>query len=358
MALQFDMAELALKMVAPSNCLLYDDKGLPSVMVEIPKMKMSQLITGGDDVVHPAFIVNGEEKDSIFISKYINCVNNGRAYSLPAMPPAHSMTWDTARSYCESKGDGWHMMTAAEYALIALLCMKNGFLPWGNNNYGNDTRESLYIGIPCTYENDGKTRHILTGTGPLKYSHNNAIDGIFDLNGNVSEWTAGKRTVKGEIQLLVNNNAADKSNPQTAAATTWMAIDATTGEFITPNGSGTTPNSIKINKASNNKPQWSNAVATESDNFSCPFKDLTCDDTISAAAQKTLIAYLLLPADSTQDWEGDYVYFNNVADERLFSAGGNFNYGTNAGVASGFGYYASRSNTHVNIGFRSAFVSL
>ena len=355
--MQYDLAELALKMVAPSNCLKYDDKGLPSVMVEIPKMKMSQLISGWSvDEYHPAFIVNGEVKDSIFISKYINCVNNGRAYSLPAMPPAHSMTWDTARGYCEAKGNGWHMMTAAEYSLMALICQANGFLPYGNNNYGKDSRESTYVGIPCTYESDGITRHILTGTGPLKYSHNNAIDGVFDLNGNVSEWTGGKRTVKGEIQLLVNNNAADKSNPQTATATTWMAIDATTGEFITPDGQGTTTNSIKINKGSNNKPQWDTSVSTESDNFSCEFKDLTCSANIAEAAQKTLIKYLLLPATSGMTWDGDAVYFNNVADERLFNAGGYYYTGAYAGVACSLG--GSRSYAGTYVGFRSAFVAL
>ena len=342
----FDVADLALQAIAPGNKLLYDDKGLPSVMVRIPKMKMAQLISGWEtDEYHPAFIVNGNVVDSIFISKYQNCVNNGRAYSLPAMPPANSMTWDTARGYCEAKGAGWHMMTAAEYALIALICQANGFLPYGNNNYGKDSRESNYVGIPCTWENDGRIRHILTGTGPITYSHNKQVDGIWDINGNVSEWTGGKRTVYGEIQLLVNNNAA-----------TWMAIDATTGAFITPDGTGTTTNSIKINKASNNKPQWDTAVTTTSDSLSCEFKDLTCAESISDAAKNTLIKYLLLLAAAGMTWDGDVVHFNNAAAERLFYAGGSYSSGVNAGVA--YNVSGTRSGTDVGIGFRSAYVSL
>ena len=47
------------------------------------------------------------------------------------------------------------------------------------------------------------------------------VNGIFDLNGNVSEWTGGLRTVFGEIQVQPNNNGADSSNPQTAGAGTW-----------------------------------------------------------------------------------------------------------------------------------------
>ena len=113
--MQYDLAEFALKMVAPNNKLIYDDKGIPSVMVYVPKFKMSDVIDGAGDSTHPAFIVNGKEVPGIWISKYQNIVNNGRAYSLPGQDPTVNITWDTARGYCESKGKGWHMMTKAEW---------------------------------------------------------------------------------------------------------------------------------------------------------------------------------------------------------------------------------------------------
>ena len=106
MAMQFDVAELAVKILAPNNKLIYDDKGLPSVMVEIPKLKIKDLIDGGPDIVHPAFKVNGVEKDSIFISKYQNVVNNGRAYSLPGMDPKTSINFDTAAAACSRCASG------------------------------------------------------------------------------------------------------------------------------------------------------------------------------------------------------------------------------------------------------------
>ena len=81
--MQYDLSEFSLKMSAPRNKLIYDDKGIPSVMVYIPKQKMSDLIAGGSDEAHPAFIVEGQEIDGIWISKYQNVVNNGLAYSLP-----------------------------------------------------------------------------------------------------------------------------------------------------------------------------------------------------------------------------------------------------------------------------------
>lgn len=246
----FDVADLALQAVAPGNKLLYDDKGLPSVMVYIPKFKLSEVITGGADAYHPAFIINGSVVDGIYISKYQNVVENGRAYSLPGRDPANNMTWDTARGYCEAKGAGWHMMTKAEWGMIALWCKAHGIFPKGNNNYGKDTTESTRVAIPATYDGSGNILHTLTGTGPLTWSHDGTMKGIMDLNGNVSEWEGGFRTVYGELQFLVNNNGADKSHSQAASSDQWKALDASTGEFVTPNGSGTTTNTVKVAKVS------------------------------------------------------------------------------------------------------------
>ena len=51
------------------NTVLYDDKGNPSIMVVIPKFKISDVIEGGANTTHPAFIVNGVEKDCIYLGK-------------------------------------------------------------------------------------------------------------------------------------------------------------------------------------------------------------------------------------------------------------------------------------------------
>ena len=42
----FDLSSLALASAFPTNKILTDDKGLPSVMVYIPKFKMSDVIDG------------------------------------------------------------------------------------------------------------------------------------------------------------------------------------------------------------------------------------------------------------------------------------------------------------------------
>ena len=355
----FDLAAMALKAVCPTNDILYDDKGLPSVMVKIPKFKISQVISGGADSVHPAFIVNGQEVDAIYISKYQNIVNNNRAYSLPCEDPKTSITLEQAISACTAKGDGWHLMTRAEWAAIALWCKANGCLPKGNNNYGKDASETGYKAIPVPGLNDsGRTARVLTGTGPVSWSHDGTLEGIWDLNGNVWEWNGGVRTVKGELQVLVNNNAADLDNSQAVSSAQWKAIDATTGAYITPNGAGTTANSIKLDWISS-KITYSATITTQADaSRDCDFANVTCASSVSAAAQAVLKALALLPASSTaSEYEGDHMWMNNGADERAFFSGGNWYSGASAGLFA-VGGDNPRSASGWNIGFRSAFVSL
>lgn len=88
MSSNFDLANLAIQTICPGNELLYDDKGLPSVMVKIPKMTYAQLGIGDSNDVFPAFIVNGKTVDALYFPKYENIVQNDRAYSLPARDPA------------------------------------------------------------------------------------------------------------------------------------------------------------------------------------------------------------------------------------------------------------------------------
>ena len=68
---------------------------------------------------HPAFIVDGVEYDEIYISVYPNCEINGKPYSLPYQKPWTNITNDDAAKACFSKGEGWHLLTAAEWGLLA-----------------------------------------------------------------------------------------------------------------------------------------------------------------------------------------------------------------------------------------------
>ena len=86
---------------------------------------------------------------------------------------------------------------------------------------------------------------------------------------------------------MANNNGADAANSQGTSSTKWMAISADDGSYITPDGSGTTANSVKLDIVSGHI-QWSKTITTrnkDSDWPSCSFAAITCDSTISAVAK-------------------------------------------------------------------------
>ena len=357
MGANFDLSNLALQALCPNNELLYDDKGLPSVMVKIPKMTYAQLGLGASTATFPAFIVNGQEVNEIYISKFMNIVQNGRGYSLPGQDYANNMTFDTARGYCEAKGSGWHLMTAMEWGLLINWCENNGFIPLGNCAYGKYHTETAYKAIPMTKDGSGNILHTAGGTGPLEWFHDKTPSGIADLCGNGFEWTGGIRTVKGELQVLVNNNAADAANSQAADAATWMAISASTGEFITPDGNGTTSGSVKMDWVSS-KLQYNTTITDSAPGeHYCAFKDINCSANIDDTAKAVLIALGMHPRSSTLCTTYGRCYFNNNEAERSFLRGGNYASSNSSSFPSFYGHNG-RGNRDTARGFRSAFVKL
>lgn len=357
MAANFDLSGLALKAMCPNNEILFDDLGMPSVMVKIPKMTYAELGLGSSNAIFPAFLVNGQEVDEVYISKYMNIVNNGRAYSLPGMDYANNMTFDTARGYCEAKGAGWHIMTAMEWGLLINWCENNGFIPLGNCAYGKYHTETAYKAIPMTKDGSGNILHTAGGTGPLEWYHDKTPSGIADLCGNGFEWTGGIRTVKGELQILINNNAADSDHSQGATSAEWKAIDAATGNLITPDGTGTTTGSVKMDWVSS-KLQYNTTItdASPGEHY-CQFKDINCSANIDDSAKAVLIALGMHPRSTTLCTTYGRCYFNNKEDERFFARGGNSHSSSSYSFPSFYGN-RPRSSQGTSRGFRAAYIKL
>lgn len=358
----FNLTKMAVNMFCPGNVVQLDDAGLPSVLVWIPAFKNSDVLTGGDDSIHPAFIVNGVQIPGFYYSKYQNVVHNGKAYSLPAEAPKTGVSFNAALEYCESKGYGWHRSTAAEWAAIALVSKLNGHLPKGNNCYGRDNYEEKYQAIPCTFDAAGNRVVVSTGTGPVSWSHDNTMSGIWDMNGNVWEVQSGFRTVYGEIQILANNDAADPDNPQNSTSTCWKAINAADGTLVDPE---CTVSGAPVLSGDTVRLDYLDNIWTYSTNItnvltaaqSCAFYKMACSEAISDTAKVLLRALALLPdtdAIST-DYENANVAFHNGHAERYMGRGGRHTSMSNAGV---FSIYAStgRDTTSSDSGFRAAYI--
>ena len=186
------------------QAVIRDCRGLPSVMVRIPKFYLDQVIDGAPHIPHPAFVVDGKERSEIWISKYLNVLRDGLAYSPPAQDPVIDVEFDDAMKACSDKGPGWHLMTNAEWAAIALWCRKAGKMPRGNNMDANDLTCPWEYGVKAT--EDPEEYRTLTGTGPDSWNHDGSPWGIADLNGNIWEWLDGLKLINGRIFVHENNN--------------------------------------------------------------------------------------------------------------------------------------------------------
>ena len=305
----------------PLNEVIVDAHGYPSVMVYVPMFLMRDVIDGGSDMPHPAFVRNDEILHGIYISKFQNTLTDGYACAIPDKDPSTHIDYDTAVRACCEKGNGWHLMSAAEWGAIALWCRKNGWLPWGNNDWGKDYREVKSSARFSCEDREASICRTETGSGPFEWSHNHLADGIWDLNGNVWEWVGGLRLVCGEVQFCEEDSEA------------WFALNGKTGERIVPNGNGTTPDSVKLDYING---IWTYISAQVTDSLAkprfCDFMDVKTDETLCPAVREKLIAWGLLPSHRGEDLNGVSLYANNGAVERMPFRGGRWGQGSNAGI--------------------------
>jgi len=342
--------------------VIYDSKGYPNYMRVFPKCTIQSLLPDlGLTGTHPAFIVNGVEKSEIFISMYpATNILNTAAVALPGLDPANTVNFNEAVAACEAKGTGWHLMTNAEWSLVDAVCMSNGFIPHGNNNWGRD--------ITYQYENGALTNttkipgssagnthgRTCAGSGPVTWRHDNSPAGVADLVGNVAEWCSGFRLNNGEIQVIPNNDAAITGQDHSASSTAWKAIlqDGTNVDpgttnslkFDSQNPDGSTPTNV-------GPAQLSTTIVNSVNTGFCQqaFKSLTAKSGVNVPPILRLLG--IFPYSTLTS--NDNIWIRNVG-ERLPYRGGYYSNGTQAGLWS-MSLGNPRTNRLAHFGFRPAF---
>ena len=386
------------------NVVKYDNDGnVAGIFVKFPKMKSSDLVSGLPEHTHPAFIINGIEKDYILLGKYKageNGVSNGALLSLPNIMPARSLGADQCLTRMKKAGTGITGMTCADYGFIKLLAQKEGWVPKGNSYWGQshkdgtawETGKALTVGtvrayngylytcliahttsaelkpdIAPTYWQKGKLiggisqdnavdaahqtgYRTLNGTGPLDWFLGSDPANLCDIVGSSLEQQYGYRIYDCELQILENNNAADPDADISASSAAWKAILPNTSDdgytLVAPGTTGTlhwnwTGSAIQLDTQCDDL-----TIGPKGQNF----KTLTAHATRLPYVPSIVKELGLFPTDVNDNTEG-YYYVNFVAGERFPRRGGY--YGNPSGAGLGYVYASDeRGNAGTSFGCR------
>lgn len=314
-----------------SQTVLYTAKGQPTFMNIVKKFDLSEVLPGTTGP-HPAFIINGVEKSQIFVGTYAGVVKNGELLSLPNQAPS-IVSYNTGFAAAIANGSGHHLMTASEWAAIALRSWKNGTMPQGNGYYGRSSSDATQIGrrvdgLDATQGITTGDPRILNGSGPVSFRHNGKYNGISDLAGNTKDMLQGVRTVFGELQIIPNNNSATVVSALDESSL-WRAIDARNGDLIQPDGTGTTQNSIKLTGDVNSTAAYT-LIFSGTNIFN---KQAAVSSPVSEAGLMVLKKLALwLPAENLQNMGACFV--SQSSSETVLSRGGHFSEGSSANIYS------------------------
>lgn len=317
--------------------IIRDAAGNANAMFVLPRFRYEDLgmtaYMGSGDVTAFDF-GSGSIKGEIFIGAYL--ASGSGAVSAPRQDPRASLNHTAARAACAAKGAGWHLMTAHEWAAIALWCMANGYEPIGNSNFGRSHAKTWMVGdradnrAPGDTAGTGRTQ---TGSMGSEATHTRTLGGIADLVGTTWEQQDGLLLQDGRFKLSAFNAQAEVD---------WAFADAYLDSFAPTGGSPILSNAV------NNRLGAIGDNANTGNSASVDWRSMTkAGGYVSNQAMKRL---LLEPAGALPQGR---IYMRNFG-ERLPFRGGPWYGGANAGLAAlDLGY--SRAYAGADVGFRPAF---
>ena len=302
------------------NVVLFDNGGLPSIMVKFTPEAGKPL--------DPVFMVCGRRAKAIYISKYENTIVKGIPCSIPFAKAANCIDFNAASALCRGKGDGWHLMTNAEWEYLHNESLSGGTMPHGNTARGSYYFDEDESGEKYDYG------HTLTGSGPVTWTHTHTPDGVCDLCGDNWEMVAGLRLVKGAIEYIKDNDAAVADlSPDSEA---WQRAKTAAGQdiFLDASSGGVT-------------------VTTEApeDGWNgCRFKGME----INLEEVPDILRQLGIVPENVKE-EKAYIYADSGEDETIPFRGSGFDYTSNGGLGA-LRLSDPRSRVRSFVGFRSAYV--
>lgn len=302
------------------NVVIFDKTGLPSIMVKFTPEK--------GKLLDPMFVVCGKRAKAVYISKYENAIVKGVPCSVPLAQAANNIDFNAASALCRGKGDGWHLMTNAEWIYLQNESMEGGTLPHGNTAQGRYFFDESESGEKYDYG------HTLTGSGPVTWTHTHTPDGVCDLCGDNWEMVAGLRLSKGAIEYIKDNDAAVVDlSPESEA---WQRAKTAAGQdiFLDPAHGGVT-------------------VTTEApeDGWNgCRFKEMG----IALDEVPEILQQLGIMPKNVEE-EMAYIYADSEEDETIPLRGSCF-YSTSIGGVGALYLYNARSDVNCGVGFRAAYV--
>ncbi|HDS1151312.1 TPA: hypothetical protein QDZ66_002065 [Pluralibacter gergoviae] len=239
-----------------ARTVLYTATGQPTFMNIIPKQTWNQLLpslssniaaAGLSGKTHPAFIFGDKEADQIYIGTYPSTLVNNEFLSLPyematniGMNVASSgrpqYNPATMLSVVYGQGSGFHPLSYPEQALIFAIASKNeqraAVSGMNTPNGANGSKSNLNLEYNSLYG----------AIGAWQVAFGMRIVG-----------DANNLNTGAEFQFYrgMNNSIALLTNPQELTSTfegseNWVAMDATTGEFIPATYTGSLANSDYI----------------------------------------------------------------------------------------------------------------
>ena len=320
-----------------SQTIIRDSAGNANAMFVLPRFSYADLGMTADmgtgDVTAFDF-GSGSIKSEIFIGAYL--ASGSGAVSAPRQDPRTSLGHTAARNACSAKGAGWHLMTAHEWAAIALWCMANGYEPIGNTNWGRSHAQTRMVGdradnrAPGDAAGTGRTQ---TGSMGSEATHTRTLGGIADLVGNAWEWQDGLLLQDGRFKISAYNTQAEVD---------WAFVDAYLDASSLSGGSAI------LSSAITNRLGALGDNANAGNSAGVDWRSMT-----KAGGYVSLQALRRLLVEPASVLPQGRISMRNFG-ERLPCRGGSWSNGSDAGLAA-LSLNISRVDTHTLIGFRPAF---